>query len=294
LRQNAEYQTLNTKYWISVQVYILVEIEEVTQSHETFRFKVFDSGIGITEDGQKKLFSRFSQVDSSTTRIYGGTGLGLAISKQFSELMDGSMGVQSNVGKGSLFWFSAVFKRSLSLAKHTAFDPISTQGISLEVIVVADNATLRNSLLRYIEQLKISVVAVKDMPAAQDMMSKGNGEAFRIIVACPVVRVDEGMVSNGGGSRRDESLLGMVECLREIMEKDSKVHTMLLCPITQLSQAASYRSSDKWTVVSRPISLSVLYNSIQDIIVRVRAVTGSQLSLPMPQVLTSETANLEP
>jgi len=247
---------------------------------------VFDSGIGITEDGQKKLFSRFSQVDSSTTRIYGGTGLGLAISKQFSELMDGSMGVQSTVGKGSLFWFSAVFKRSQSPAKLTAFDPISTKGISLEVVVVAKNDTLRNSLLRYIEALQISVVAVQDMKAAKEMLSNGNGEVFRIMVACPVVRVDnERMVTNGDGSGVDESLLGMVECLREMMEKDSKVYTMLLCPITQLSQAASYRSSDKWTVISRPISLSVLYNSIQDVLVRVRAVSGSQLPSPMPQVL---------
>ena len=269
----------------------------MTQTHETFRFKVFDSGIGITEDGQKKLFSRFSQVDSSTTRIYGGTGLGLAISKQFSELMDGSMGVQSTVGKGSLFWFSAVFKRSQSPAKLTAFDPISTKGISLEVVVVAENDTLRNSLLRYIEALQISVVAVKDMKAAKEMLSKGNGQVFRIMVACPVVRVDNNdrMVTNGGGSGVDESLLGMVECLREIMEKGSKVYTMLLCPITQLSQAASYRSSDKWTVISRPISLSVLYSSIQDVLVRVRAVSGSQLPSPMPQViLKPQTLHLEP
>jgi signal transduction histidine kinase len=79
------------------QVYMLIEADEETASHHAFRFKVYDSGIGISKEGQKKLFSRFSQVDSSTTRTYGGTGLGLAISKQFAELMDGSMGVQSEV-----------------------------------------------------------------------------------------------------------------------------------------------------------------------------------------------------
>ncbi|EKX46591.1 hypothetical protein GUITHDRAFT_45786, partial [Guillardia theta CCMP2712] len=99
------------KFTNSGQVYLLAEMEEETPTHQAFRFKVYDSGIGISEEGQKKLFNRFSQVDSSTTRTYGGTGLGLAISKQFAELMNGSMGVQSNLGKGSLFWFNAVFKK---------------------------------------------------------------------------------------------------------------------------------------------------------------------------------------
>eukprot|EP00292_Cryptomonas_paramecium_P004830 CAMPEP_0113680120 /NCGR_PEP_ID=MMETSP0038_2-20120614/11096_1 /TAXON_ID=2898 /ORGANISM="Cryptomonas paramecium" /LENGTH=516 /DNA_ID=CAMNT_0000598373 /DNA_START=395 /DNA_END=1942 /DNA_ORIENTATION=- /assembly_acc=CAM_ASM_000170 len=86
------------KFTKTGQVYVLVELEEETSTHKTFRFKVYDSGIGISEEGQKKLFNRFSQVDSSTTRTYGGTGLGLAISKQFAELMNGSMGVQSGEG----------------------------------------------------------------------------------------------------------------------------------------------------------------------------------------------------
>ena len=116
-------------------------------------FAVSDTGIGISKDKQSLIFESFSQADGSTTRKYGGTGLGLTISKQLSMIMGGNVGVESEIGVGSTFWFTVAVKYASEQATVQASEECNAERISgLSVLVVDDNRTNRILLKRYLEQ----------------------------------------------------------------------------------------------------------------------------------------------
>jgi len=125
------------------------------------RFEVRDSGIGISSEKQEKIFSAFSQADGSTTRQFGGTGLGLAICRQLVELMGGIIGLESEEGQGSVFWFTVVFpigsaEKSISVSEDCSGNDSSIR-FAARVLVAEDNVTNQIVARGMLEQAGLTV-----------------------------------------------------------------------------------------------------------------------------------------
>ena len=132
------------KFTAQGEVAVRVSVGETTADHVNVRFDVRDTGIGIAENLQDRIFESFSQADGSTTRQFGGTGLGLTIARRLAEMMGGSLDVTSAPGQGSTFSFTARFAVVAGVAQPRAIATSDLRGI--RVLIVDDNATNREIL----------------------------------------------------------------------------------------------------------------------------------------------------
>jgi len=130
------------------EVIINASLESETDHDLQLRVEVSDTGLGLDEETQARLFQPFSQADGSTTRKFGGTGLGLAISKQIVHLMGGQIGVRSTLGHGATFWFTVRLEKQPAGTKHEAAPKIASLK-GLRTLIVDDNSTNRKILEHY-------------------------------------------------------------------------------------------------------------------------------------------------
>ena len=149
------------------EVALRASLNDEDKTHAIIRFSVSDTGIGIPQDRMDRLFQSFSQVDSSTTRKFGGTGLGLTISKQLAELMGGEIGVESEEGKGSTFWFTAVLEKQPDGKEKRIVVHEDIRGE--RILIVDDNATNRYVLR---EQLKSWECRYEEASSGQHAIEK--------------------------------------------------------------------------------------------------------------------------
>ncbi len=169
------------KFTAQGEVVIRVSVVSETPGDVRLRFGVHDTGIGIPEDKLGRLFGKFSQVDASTTRTYGGTGLGLAISKQLTELMGGEIGVETEAGKGSEFWFTAL------LAKQPIREPAAVAEMAdlrgVRVLIVDDHPVNREVLMVLLKSWGMRPAEAVDAASALQALTQAQAELDSFTVA---------------------------------------------------------------------------------------------------------------
>ena len=173
------YANNAVKFTEAGEIDVLIRLEEDLGDAVRLKFAVRDTGIGLTEEQKGKLFQSFQQADSSTTRKYGGTGLGLAISKRLAELMDGTVGVDSEPGKGSTFWFTA--RLGKGKPRRALVPRPDLRG--RRMLVVDDNENARAVLVDMLGTMSFRVDAVESGAAALTAARQAatEGDHFEII-----------------------------------------------------------------------------------------------------------------
>ncbi|MHC4454609.1 MAG: response regulator, partial [Planctomycetota bacterium] len=239
------------------EVAIDVSLIKETESHDTLRFVVRDTGIGIPSDRVNLLFNSFSQVDVSTTRKYGGTGLGLAISKQITELMGGQIGVESNKCGGSSFWFMVELEKPHSGKQQTPFKLGDIE--HTRVMIIDEDNKSRLILRAYLEswQCRVEEVNSTDEAIRRLKVAVNDGDAFKIVL------LDNFM------SKLDIGELGR-RIKEDLQLKD--MHLVAMTPVGRRGDAKHFQILGFDAYLVKPIKRSILYDCL-------RIVTGKTVKV---------------
>jgi CheY-like chemotaxis protein/HPt (histidine-containing phosphotransfer) domain-containing protein len=169
------------------EVVIRAEPVEETETHATVIFSVQDTGIGIPKERIAAVFDRFTQADGSTTRKYGGTGLGLTICKQLVDAMGGKIGVESEIGMGSTFWFTVILEKQAPGTVMKESFPVADLSLdirNLRVLGIDDNATNRKVLTKMVEGFGCRIETAPSGAKGLELLRNAHrdGDPFRIVL----------------------------------------------------------------------------------------------------------------
>ncbi|MEI6745752.1 MAG: response regulator [Methylococcaceae bacterium] len=259
------YANNAVKFTEKGEIVIEVRLQENNAEDVLVHFGVRDTGIGLTEEQKGRLFQSFQQADTSTSRKYGGTGLGLAISKQLALLMGGEVGVESELGKGSTFWFTAKLNR----IKEGEIVQKSTMDLrGYKALVVDDNFTARHVLSDQLNNLSFLVTQAEsgnEAIKAIELAAK-NHKPFDIVF------IDWKMPEMNG------------------LETARNIHLLELEQIPKIVMVTAYGRDDVVDdaakvgvecILTKPVNSSTLLNSIM------RAFKGEEVKQPNTKRNTS-------
>ena len=256
------YANNAVKFTEAGEIGIAVRVAETRESDVLLRFEVKDTGIGLTPEQISRLFQSFQQADASTTRKYGGTGLGLAISKQLAELMGGAGGVESAVGLGSTFWFTA----RLTLGSAPAVLPLRQTDLrGKRVLVVDDNAYARLVMVSLLAQMGFVVTEANCGQAALDALREGELRS----------------ATDPGTRAFDVVLLDWKMPGIDGLQTARHIQSMALSSVPKLAMVSAYSRDDLLMrarelgiteIMSKPVNASTLFDGLT------RLITGAAVT----------------
>ena len=229
--------------------HVLVEVSLVDQTEQScrIRFAVSDTGIGLTKEQKEKLFSAFSQADTSVTRRFGGTGLGLTISKRLVEMMKGTISVESDFGVGSTFSFEIAFQMQNGEKANQLVYKKSLQ--NLKVLIVDDNEVSREILKEQIGAFGIDAVTVASGKAAiQEVKNQSEKKPFDLVI------MDWRMPEMDG-----------IEAAKTILSDKSIDHMPMAIMVSAYGREEVARKAEKIGIqnfLMKPINQSLLFDTI--------------------------------
>ena len=234
------------KFTSKGEVVLSLTVEWAEGDEIGLRGSVRDTGIGIPEDKLETVFEAFSQADGSTTRQYGGTGLGLAITRQLVDLMGGEAWVESELDKGSTFWFTCRVKRG---EQPVGIAHLETPPPGLRVLIVDDNATVRHLLRRDFDLWQSATEVVDNAPAAWERVRGAADHAAPF----DVVVIDAGLPDGGG--------LDLLEHL--VAEPGLAELVLMTFPCAaKPSETARCRQLRRTSVLSKPFGANDILNAL--------------------------------
>ena len=254
------------------EIVIKIEVVNLESEQITLRFAVRDTGVGIPADVIPNLFTAFTQADASTTRKFGGSGLGLTICKRLTEMMGGKIWVESQLYKGSSFYFTVVFGIQTDVSQKSPQMPDELHDI--KVLIVDDNETSLKIMQDELSGFAFDISLVfSSKSALVELKAAAETQPYDLVLL-------------------DWKMLGMdgIETAKRIKENPGLPHKPAIIMITAFSREEAFKNVDKSNLdafLSKPITLSTLFDTIMQVFEKPVAPTS-----PPSQKQTSISANI--